>query len=62
MADLTRRTKGAHQYLGKYSSRGKRKLSKLHKGMPECGNLKAIFDRIELDRTKRKELVNGINA
>lgn len=56
MANLSRRCRGAHYYNGRFSSRGKRALSKIHKGMPECGDVKAAFERVELERKERKEL------
>lgn len=52
-------TNGSHAYHGKSNSRGMRTMSKLHRGMPDCGDVKAAFDRVARERKERKELTNA---
>lgn len=40
------RARGKHQYFGRYNSRGKRFLSKIHKGI-NSGNLAKAFAEVE---------------
>ena len=49
-------TNGGHSYHGKRNSRGKRAISKIHKGLPSSGNIGVIFAEIEEER-KQKELI-----
>lgn len=44
----------AHSYHGTYNNRGKRKLSKLHKGM-DCGDVDKAFKEVEeMNKGKQK--------
>ena len=43
------RQRGAHRYFGKFNSRGKRSLSKLHRGI-ESGNVEAAFEQLEREK------------
>jgi hypothetical protein len=46
----------AHYYNGKFNSRGKRKLSKIFKGM-NCGNLERAFKEVEDLKKIKKQLI-----
>jgi hypothetical protein len=49
------KTSGVHHYSGRFNSRGKRGMSKMHKGLKSDGAaVSAAFYQIECERKKKE--------
>jgi len=58
---LRQKTRGAHGYSGRFNSRGRRTMSKIHKSLPLNDiDISKVFDKIEEER-KSNNKKNGEN-